>query len=96
MDEFLNRFGHARDKARRFHYKCLCPGCKKNAINSHLVQQHTFLESVAEEGKVYQIKDNEIDPSSGDFSDSRDPLRASGISVRESASGISYGRLYTI
>lgn len=74
MEEFLNRFGNARDKARRFHYKCLCPGCKKNAINSHLVQQHPFLESVAEEGKVYQIKDNEIDPRSGDFSDSREQI----------------------
>lgn len=79
MEEFFNQFGNARDKARRFHYKCLCPGCKKKAINSHLVQQHPFLESIAEEGKVYQIKDNEIDPRSGDFSDSREQI----LSIRQ-------------
>lgn len=79
MKEFLNRFGNARDKARRFHYKCQCPGCDKNAINSHLVQQHPFLESIAEEGKVYQIKDNEIDPRSGDFCD----IREQTLSIRQ-------------
>ena len=71
MTSWLDSFGEARDKARRTHYKCLCPNCSKNAINSHLVQQHPFLESIAEEGFLYQIKDNEIDPRSGDFSDSK-------------------------
>lgn len=72
MNEFWSSFGQARDKARRSHYKCLCPGCEKNAINSHLVQQHPFLESIAEDGKLYQIKDNEVNPLSGDFSDSKE------------------------
>lgn len=72
--DFFNSLGSARDKARRSHYKCLCPGCIKNAINSHLIQQHPYLESIAENGYLYQIKDNEINPRSGDFSDSKEQV----------------------
>lgn len=79
MNEFWSSFGQARDKARRSHYKCLCPGCEKNAINSHLIQQHPFLESISEDGKLYQIKDNDINPLSGDFSDSKEQT----LSIRQ-------------
>lgn len=72
ITSWLDSFGKARDKARRTRYKCLCPNCSRNAINSHLVQQHPFLESIAEDGFLYQIKDNEVDPRSGDFSDSKE------------------------
>ena len=78
MDEFFNSLGNARDKARRFHYKCMCPSCDKNAINSHLIQQHPYLESIAENGYLYQIKDNEINPRSGDFSDSKEQILSIG------------------
>lgn len=79
MQAFWQTFGEARDKARKNHYKCLFPGCGRNAINSHLVQQHPFLESIAENGKLYQIKDNEINPLSGDFSDSKEQ----SLSIRQ-------------
>lgn len=79
ITNWLDSFGKARDRARRTHYKCLCPNCLKNAINSHLVQQHPFLESIAEDGLLYQIKDNEIDPRSGDYSDTKE-LR---LSIRQ-------------
>ena len=72
MEEFFNSLGNARDKARRNHYKCLCPSCNKNAINSHIIQQHPYLESIAEKGLLYQIKDNEINPRSGVFSDNKE------------------------
>ena len=74
MQGFWQSFGEARDKARKNHYKCLFPGCGRNAINSHLIQQHPYLESIAENGKLYQIKDNEVNPQSGDFSDSKENL----------------------
>lgn len=79
MEEFFNSLGIARNRARKFHYKCLCPNCGRNAINSHLIQQHPYLESIAEDGYLYQIKDNEIDPRSGDFSDSREQI----LSIRQ-------------
>ncbi len=79
MEDFWKSFGDARDKARKNHYKCLYPGCGRNAINSHLVQQHPFLDSIAENGNLYQIKDNEINPQSGDFSDSKEQL----LSIRQ-------------
>ncbi len=79
MEEFFNSLGNARNKARKFHYKCLCPTCSRNAINSHLIQQHPYLESIAEDGYLYQIKDNEIDPRSGDFSDSKEQI----LSIRQ-------------
>jgi len=79
MEEFFNSLGNARNKARKFHYKCLCPNCSRNAINSHLIQQHPYLESIAEDGYLYQIKDNEIDPRSGDFSDSKEQI----LSIRQ-------------
>ena len=74
MEEFFNSLGNARNKARKFHYKCLFPNCSRNAINSHLIQQHPYLESIAEDGYLYQIKDNEIDPRSGDSSDSKEQI----------------------
>lgn len=55
MKEFLKTLGNAKDKARKHTYRCLCPGCQKKSINSHLVQQHPYLESIAEEGLLYQI-----------------------------------------
>lgn len=79
MQGFWQSFGEARDKARKNHYKCLFPGCGRNAINSHLIQQHPYLESIAENGKLYQIKDNEVNPQSGDFSDSKEQL----LSIRQ-------------
>lgn len=78
MEELFNSLGKSRDKARRNHYKCLCPGCNKNAINSHLIQQHPYLDSIAENGFLYQIKDNEINPRSGDFSDSKEQVLSLG------------------
>lgn len=82
MDELLNSLGEARNAARKHHYKCLCPGCTKNSINSHLVQQHPFLESIAESGYLYQILDNEIDPRSGDTND----LKERQLSIRNALS----------
>lgn len=82
MNEFFESLGKARDKARKYGYKCLCPGCSKKAINSHLVQKHPFLESIAEDGKVYQIGDNEISPMSGDFSD----LKEKTLSIQQALS----------
>lgn len=82
MNEFFESLGKARDKARRYGYKCLIPNCSKKAINSHLVQQHPFLESIAEDGKVYQIGDNEISPMSGDFSD----LKEKTFSIQQALS----------
>ena len=60
MKEFLKTLGDAKTKARKYKYQCLCPGCQMKSINSHLVQQHPYLESIAENGKLYQIIDNDL------------------------------------
>ena len=72
--DFWDSFGKARDKARKNHYKCLYPGCSKVTCDCHLVQQHPFVASIAEDGRVYQIKDNVVNPMSGDFSDLKENL----------------------
>ena len=74
MGDFWGSFGKARDRARKNHYKCLYPGCSKITCDCHLIQQHPFVASIAEDGRVYQIKDNEINPMSGDFSDLKENL----------------------
>lgn len=47
--QFLKSLGDAKNKARKHSYKCLGPGCQNNSINSHLVQQHPYIDSIAEE-----------------------------------------------
>lgn len=75
MKEFLKTLGDAKTKARKYKYQCLCPGCQKKSINSHLVQQHPYLESIAENGKLYQIIDNDKHPLSYDFNDYKEVVR---------------------
>lgn len=82
MNEFFKSFGEARDKARKYHFKCLYLGCSRKAIKSHLVQQHPILASIAEYGKLYQIYENEVNPMSGDFSD----FKEKHISVQKALS----------
>ena len=75
MRQFLKSLGDAKNKARKHGYRCLCTGCQNKSINSHLVQQHPYLESIAEDGLLYQIIDNEIHPLSGDFNDYKEVIR---------------------
>ena len=76
MKQFLKSLGDAKNKARKHGYKCLCPGCHNKSINSHLVQQHPYLESIAEDGLLYQIIDNDIHPLSGDWNDFKEEVRS--------------------
>ena len=63
MGDFWGSFGKARDRARKNHYKCLYPGCSKITCDCHLVQQHPFVASIAEDGRVYQkIRGRFFDP----------------------------------
>ena len=76
MNEILKSLGNAKDKARKHTYRCLCPGCQNKSINSHLVQQHPYLESIAEEGLLYQIIDEETHPLTAGFNDYKEVLRS--------------------
>lgn len=69
MFSIFGALGNAKDKARKHRYKCLYPGCTKVAVGCHLVQRHPILVSISEEGNLYQIFDNEINPLSGDYDD---------------------------
>jgi hypothetical protein len=37
-------------------WPCLIEGCKKTAINSHLLQHNSILEMLAENGHLYEIR----------------------------------------
>ena len=76
MNEILTSLGNAKDKARKHTYRCLCPGCQNKSINSHLVQQHPYLESIAEEGLLYKIIDEETHPLTAGFNDYKEVLRS--------------------
>lgn len=54
--------------AKNYPYSCCCPGCRKKAIKSHLLQQHPILASICDEkNSVLQMVDNCKDPRSGDW-----------------------------
>lgn len=76
IKQFLQSLGDAKNKARKYRYRCLCPDCQNKSINSHLVQQHPYLESIAEDGLLYQIIDNDIHPLAGDFNDYKEEVRS--------------------
>lgn len=37
-------------------WTCMCPNCTEQAINSHLLQRHGILDSVVEQGHLYELK----------------------------------------
>ncbi len=40
--------------------KCAYPGCQCDAINSHLLQKNRWLKNIAEDGKVLQMSDDQM------------------------------------
>lgn len=66
FNQFACSLQKARDYAVKYKYKCCCSDCDKEAIKSHLLQQHPILESIADANhKVLQFEDNWEDARSG-------------------------------
>ena len=66
--------------AKTYPYLCCCPGCRKRAIKSHLLQQHPILESICDErNSLLQMVDNHMDPRS----DNRDFYRRHNVGISD-------------
>ncbi len=46
--------------SREQKWLCLRSGCNNNAINSHLIQRNPILSSIAANGEVYELKENNV------------------------------------
>lgn len=68
FNAFSDEIVKAWKLAKSYSYKCCCPGCKKKAIKSHLLQQHPILASICDEkNHLLQMVDNMLDPRSGNW-----------------------------
>lgn len=57
IDNTVKQAIHAADRyARRKTYKCLIPGCGREAVACHSIQRAACAESLAENGKVYTVR----------------------------------------
>lgn len=63
MDEY-REIENEFDKLERFlvktKWKCMCPNCNENAINSHLLQKNGILNHVAENGHLYEMRGQNV------------------------------------
>lgn len=51
----------AQEKAiEKTKWQCMCPRCTEEAINSHLLQQHGILSHVAENGHLYEMRQEDF------------------------------------
>lgn len=62
----MKKIIYDRDTPREMAYarkvKCAYPGCQCYAINSHLLQKNKWLKNIAEDGKVLQMSDEQMQP----------------------------------
>lgn len=59
MEDYIKeaqKFAAQEQVLKKEKWKCMCPNCSENAINSHLLQRHGVLSHIAEEGHLYQIE----------------------------------------
>jgi hypothetical protein len=67
-NDFSDSLTKAWSYAKNYSYICCCEGCKKEAIKSHLLQQHPVLKSICDKNNnLLQFVDNIKDPRSRDW-----------------------------
>ena len=52
--QVLHIYSNIRKRVKELNYPCMCNGCQRTAINSHLLQKHGILSQVFENGHMYE------------------------------------------
>jgi hypothetical protein len=55
LDEYINEVNSLRIQSLQKDRICMAPGCKCNAIQSHVFQKSSILSAISENGKLYQL-----------------------------------------
>ena len=58
--EIENEFDKLERSLVKRKWKCMCPNCNENAINSHLLQRNGILNHVAENGHLYEMRGQNV------------------------------------